>query len=155
MPDARTAGRPDDCWAGRPAFPDQRYSDLDDLESFFYVLAYIIHVYDSQGVSHSIPDVFEEWIEYGQDKRILAKLKKCFLVMPTIPREFSDRWPGAYLELFHDYRRFVENVYRQKDLVIIGRSADGRDGLKTLRLRADDHYDYVLGLFDKAISTLE
>ncbi|KAJ2914094.1 hypothetical protein MD484_g6314, partial [Candolleomyces efflorescens] len=131
------------------------HDHLDDLESFFYVLAYIMHVYDSRGVFHSIPNTFRAWIEYGDNPDVLALLKQGFLVQSTISMEFSDRWPATYLVLFYDFRGFIEKVFRQKDVVINDRPADGRDELKRLRLRADEHYDYILGLFDRAISTLE
>ena len=43
----------------------------------------------------------------------------------------------------------------KKDVIAVERPPDGPDFLRSLRLAADDHYGYVLGLFDNAIATLE
>ncbi|KAJ2914096.1 hypothetical protein MD484_g6317, partial [Candolleomyces efflorescens] len=132
------------------------HDHLDDLESFFYILSFIIYAYDSQGTFHSVPDTFQEWIEQAENQRMLAKLKHYFLVFSVaIPIEISSRWPAALLDVFHGFRCFIEKVARQKDVVIVERPVDGRNGLRALRMRADEHYDYILGLFDNAILTLE
>lgn len=57
---------------------------LDDVESFFYVYTYIIHVCDSNGVSFPIPETIQE-LEL-LPARSVAKLKHAFLSEKHLPR---------------------------------------------------------------------
>lgn len=58
----------------------------DDLESFFYVLTHIVHVYDCNGTFHSIADMLNRCDRYEGDR---AALKRGFLTLMRIPRDIS------------------------------------------------------------------
>ncbi|KAJ2928040.1 hypothetical protein H1R20_g9059, partial [Candolleomyces eurysporus] len=131
------------------------HDHLDDLESFLYVLTYVIHVYDSQGVFHSIPNPLQLWNKCGDDHGILATLKESFLAQESIPMDISSRWPDPCLRVFHDFRSFIQSCVHAKIAIIHRKPVDGRDILKSLRLCAEDHYDHVLRLFDEGIAVLE
>ncbi|KAJ2914092.1 hypothetical protein MD484_g6312, partial [Candolleomyces efflorescens] len=131
------------------------HDHLDDLESFLYVLSYIIYVYDSRGVFHSIPSPFEEWIQHENNPSLLSRVKEGSFVFQSTPVEITSRWPAPCIEVLHGFRRFIIDLMHKKDVIAVERPPDGSEFLRSLRLAADDHYGYVLGLFDKAIATLE
>ena len=129
---------------------------MDDLESFIYVLAYIIYHYDCHGVSYPPDKLLKIW---DTSKPIrAAESKEVFLVrtdfMPNL-NVLTSRWPKAVLDVFSNFRRFLLPFWQTKLSLM---SIDLEDVPKTLQRLASDadhHYDEIIRIFDEGIDTLE
>ncbi|KAJ2914987.1 hypothetical protein MD484_g5415, partial [Candolleomyces efflorescens] len=127
----------------------------DDLESFFYILTYIICTYDSQGVCHPVDQLMKQWKGYsGQnasDAKGIFLAKGRFVVSDRI----SPRWPKAVLDVFRSFGSFLDSRLRDR---LNTRYID-RDEVLELSGRmasdADHHYAEILQIFDAGIEALE
>ncbi|KAJ2914988.1 hypothetical protein MD484_g5418, partial [Candolleomyces efflorescens] len=132
------------------------HDHLDDLESFIYVLAYIIYHYDCHGVSYPPDKLLKIW---DTSKPIrAAESKEVFLVrtdfMPNLNALIS-RWPKAVLDVFSNFRRFLLPFWQTK---LSFMSIDLEEVPKTLQRLASDadhHYDEIIRIFDEGIDSLE
>ncbi|KAJ2928036.1 hypothetical protein H1R20_g9047, partial [Candolleomyces eurysporus] len=130
------------------------HDHLDDLESFFYVYSYIIHVYDSSGASYAIPNMFIDWEQYPASE--IADLKHAFLRRKLFNiKEIEERWPKQCIKVFHGFRKFLL-PHAEKKMKIINYGSDKNE--KEIEYLMDDivkHYETVLHLFNNAIDNLE
>ncbi|KAJ3533032.1 hypothetical protein NMY22_g7501 [Coprinellus aureogranulatus] len=137
---------------------------LDDLESFFYLLAYIFLRFRPDGTR--VPDKEEGpslvW-EWADDCPSTASGRKSLVfsmgkVGGRALRLVEGTWGDVCGALFKKYRRWVSQVRSTKTALLYkatrGQSVDA-DPLKTLHARRDEHYAEVLALFDEAIETIK
>ncbi|KAJ2914083.1 hypothetical protein MD484_g6330, partial [Candolleomyces efflorescens] len=131
------------------------HTHLDDIESFFYVLANIIYTFDHRGISQPLGYELTVWNKYGHDAGCLGQLKRGFLLDDPLHNSISSRWPKEFLEVFYAFRSFLRPIAHQK-MVFTFHDAESRasDWQKLIQ-SLDDHYDFVLRLFDEGIAALE
>ena len=131
------------------------HTHLDDIESFFYVLANIIYAFDHGGISQPLGYELTVWNKYGHDAGCLGQLKRGFLLDDPLHNSISSRWPKEFLEVFYAFRSFLRPIAHQK-MVFTFHDAESRaSDWHTLIQSLDDHYDFVLRLFDEGIAALE
>ncbi|RXW23021.1 hypothetical protein EST38_g2829 [Candolleomyces aberdarensis] len=129
------------------------HSHLDDIESFFYVLTDIIHAYDQGGILRSLGSELKLWNMY--DGRRLGTLKRAFLIEQPLPKSISSRWPKAFMDVFYAFRDFLRPIARQKMILCDEEPEERAEDLKALMLSTDDHYNFVIRVFDEGIAALE
>ncbi|KAJ2928390.1 hypothetical protein H1R20_g8695, partial [Candolleomyces eurysporus] len=128
------------------------HSHLDDIESFFYVLTDIIHAYDHGGVLQSLGSELKLWNRY--DGHLLGELKRAFLIEKPLPKSISSRWPKAFVDVFYAFRDFLRPIALQKLIFTDETPEERAEDLRAFMLSADDHYNFVLRLFDEGIAAL-
>ncbi|KAJ2911438.1 hypothetical protein MD484_g8976, partial [Candolleomyces efflorescens] len=126
---------------------------LDDLESFFYVLAHILMAYDPQGEFHGLAVTLQEW---DDPKSALAATSKAeFLSWESAPVPVEERWPIPCSNLLVAYQAFLYPLVTEK-MKLNRRGLDAREGkAKAFADNVDQHYTHVLRLFDEAIDMLD
>jgi hypothetical protein len=129
------------------------HSHLDDIESFFYVFTNIIYAYDHGGISQSLGGELKIWNRH--DEGCLGQLKRAFLLDDPLHKYISSRWPKAFLEVFYAFRNFLQPIARQKMIFTFDEPEERADDWKELLHSLDDHYNFVLRLFDEGIAALE
>ncbi|KAF6765528.1 hypothetical protein DFP72DRAFT_954037 [Ephemerocybe angulata] len=132
--------------------PAQDY--LDDLESFFYVLAHIIFQKHDSGMRKN---GLKKWIRDcgSPDDRISALAKKAFLSIELVPAQFPSFWSAECVDLVISFHKFIAGIVRSKE-TIVGKMDKPWDvkALRNLHEEKDEHYRCVLGLFEKVLSPL-
>ncbi|KAJ2922033.1 hypothetical protein H1R20_g15067, partial [Candolleomyces eurysporus] len=130
------------------------HDHLDDLESFFYVYSYIIHVYDSSGASYDIPELFIDWEQCAASKTVESKYT--FLRRKLLKsKEIEERWPQQCINVFQGFRKFLLPHAEKKMDIINDDSANNETEIKYLMTDIVKHYETVLHLFNNAIDSLE
>ncbi|KAJ2920973.1 hypothetical protein H1R20_g16121, partial [Candolleomyces eurysporus] len=130
------------------------HDHLDDIESFFYVLTYIIYNYDCHGVSHPIDKLLKRW--EASTGTNAAESKEAFLSRGKfIPRTIASRWPNAFLDVFLGFRTLLYPLVQGK-VSIMGMDPEDVPGcLRWFALNAERHYDKIIETFDTGIAALE
>ncbi|KAJ2914980.1 hypothetical protein MD484_g5412, partial [Candolleomyces efflorescens] len=130
------------------------HDHVDDLESFFYILTYIVYTYDSRGNTYPRHELLREWKSYAGHNA--ADAKGVFLVAETdVDPIIAPRWPDALLDVFCGFRTLLADLFEDRQHA---RRLNPKKVLKLLEDMAsnvDHHYDEVLQLFDTGIDALE
>ncbi|RXW23299.1 hypothetical protein EST38_g2556 [Candolleomyces aberdarensis] len=130
------------------------HDHLDDLESFFYVYSYIIHVYDSSGASYAIPNMFIRWEQSPAAE--IVELKHAFLRRKNLNgKGVEERWPKQCIKVFQGFRKFLLPHADKKTNIIYHDSYENKKDFKYLMDDIVKHYETVLHLFNNAIDSLE
>ncbi|KAJ2913155.1 hypothetical protein MD484_g7260, partial [Candolleomyces efflorescens] len=125
---------------------------LDDLESFFYVLAHIFWVYDPQGTFLSIPHRVAGWDD--EDALLVATRKEAFLSWTSPPVPMRKRWPIPCLNLLLGFQAFLYPLVL-KTMNFNQDPDEMTDEIEASLNNVVQHYTHVLQLFDEAIEALE
>ncbi|KAJ2913695.1 hypothetical protein MD484_g6740, partial [Candolleomyces efflorescens] len=126
---------------------------LDDLESFFYVLAHIFWVYDPEGKFHSIPERVEGWDH--PNPILVATRKQAFLSWTTPPVTMEKRWPIPCLNLLLAFQAFLRPLVAKKFRLNEEPADARRDEAEVFVTDVAEHYSHVLQLFDEAIEMMD
>jgi hypothetical protein len=140
--------------------PDEQpipHDHLDDLESFFYILTYIIYTYDSQGASYPMDTLLKRW---KSNTGMSAAGHKGFFLLrgKYVPDTIASRWPKALLDVFSGFGAFLSPLSQEK---VSTRYMEPEEVPELLRLlrgmasNAEQHYDEILRIFDAGIEALE
>ncbi|KAJ2926513.1 hypothetical protein H1R20_g10571, partial [Candolleomyces eurysporus] len=136
---------------------------LDDLESLFWVFSYLLLTYKVDGkraASNYLQDDVSSW---GQDPSAALMAKFVFLDDDSMDREIEklmdEGWRYACTELFSKFRVYMNTLARKKRRLISESDSVTGDGLpnrfSSLLENVDEHYEYVLGLFDDALKKVK
>ncbi|KAJ2914090.1 hypothetical protein MD484_g6303, partial [Candolleomyces efflorescens] len=128
------------------------HDHLDDLESFFYILAHIVYGHDRHGSLHKLSSDMALWESESGD---IGPLKEYILFKPYLPKAVSSRWPASVLGVFYGFRKFIWSIVSEKVALLDEEPEDRVETLKSWRLSAEEHYDLVLRIFDEGIAALE
>ncbi|KAJ2915009.1 hypothetical protein MD484_g5421, partial [Candolleomyces efflorescens] len=75
------------------------HDHVDDIESFFWILTYIVYTYDSKGVYHGMDKMLRKWEKLtgspASNEKGLFLLEREFF-----PGTISPRWPKALLDVY-------------------------------------------------------
>ncbi|KAJ2928389.1 hypothetical protein H1R20_g8696, partial [Candolleomyces eurysporus] len=137
--------------------PPLAHDHLDDMESFFYVYTYIIHVFDANGVSFPIPKLMLSWKR--SDAEHGARFKQAYLADKYISKQIGQRWPKPCIELLHEFQDWLQPYAGKKRELTLrnleDRGSIGGEELKALMEAIAAQYRSVIRLFNKAIRDLE
>ncbi|KAJ2912079.1 hypothetical protein MD484_g8337, partial [Candolleomyces efflorescens] len=126
---------------------------LDDLESFFYVLAHILFTYDPQGALQPLSPTVQGWD--NRNPGMAATLKQGFLTWNRAPIPVRQRWPIPCSNLLLAYQAFlcplVSTKVRLNEEDPVAREVEARAFVTNV----DQHYAHVLRIFDEAINMLD
>ncbi|TEB19358.1 hypothetical protein FA13DRAFT_1697927 [Coprinellus micaceus] len=133
---------------------------LDDLESFFYLLAFIFLAHTPNGGriprEEEGPSIVWAWADRDPDAANTAK-EALLGLGPTARlamRLVESTWGPHCASLFDKYRNYVSDIYYQKLDFLSAADGDG-DPFKYLHLRRDEQYLDVLSMLDQAISAIQ
>ncbi|RXW17451.1 hypothetical protein EST38_g8398 [Candolleomyces aberdarensis] len=126
---------------------------LDDLESFFYILAQIIFGYDPLGASHPLLHPISRWD--ADDCELAAAFKESVFTWDFLPSTIEERWPAPCCNLIVAFGTFLGPLARKKHDVN-RRTLEQRKYAKSkdMLTKVHEHYTHVLQLFDRAIYML-
>ncbi|KAF5341154.1 hypothetical protein D9611_006046 [Ephemerocybe angulata] len=131
---------------------------IDDLESFFYVLCYLL--YGFEGVNVQFPDAFGPDSVLGEWERRTPRMasyrKEIYITMEgpayRAPPPF---WSVACINLCDKYRKFLAPLIDAKGHIRRKHpSLITREELQEIYSGVDNHYADVLAMFDTALVEL-
>lgn len=133
---------------------------LDDLESFFYVLSELMmtRVCDGREVNAEAREILKSWDTCDQP---VAKSSKTCFVKFSLNRGLldSEYWGKACLQLFKDFRKFIQEIVDEKAEIRAMEDSDEEkmELFKAMRQgdKLDAHYDALDALFGKALDALK
>ncbi|KAJ2914316.1 hypothetical protein MD484_g6092, partial [Candolleomyces efflorescens] len=131
------------------------HSHLDDLESFVYVITYIMFNYDYTGAARKPFDLTQQWSLMSN--RAEASDKEAYLLREFIEKE-SDvhtTWPPSCIKLLLDYKSWLCELNRQKNCFTNIKPDVRKSAWDKLMEQIWDHYQTVLGFFDEAIEKMD
>ncbi|KAF4609494.1 hypothetical protein D9613_012347 [Agrocybe pediades] len=134
----------------RPGFENRHPHDyLDDLESFLYVLCWIAQRFENPGnLRKDPPPYFEKWKATPYDNAEDSKV--AFFIGRKLPSTSLFFGP-IFDTLIEEFRLFLSekvlDKYRSRDTTF--------PALESLKDVAQEHYNEVLAIFDKAIFAME
>ncbi|RXW12794.1 hypothetical protein EST38_g13062 [Candolleomyces aberdarensis] len=133
---------------------------LDDLESFFWVFSYILLMYKANG-ELAVEGLLQEGVRrWNRAATFAHDTKSAFLNCPAtsydVAREMDEGWRHACIELFSKFKDYMSNLATEKRRLLfehMGTEAEGEhpNRFSSLLEHVDEHYDYILGLFDDAL----
>ncbi|KAJ2919897.1 hypothetical protein MD484_g612, partial [Candolleomyces efflorescens] len=130
---------------------------LDDIESFFYVLCYLMLSFNGDG-EHTKAELSSEMRNWDNDDPTLAANRKwMFISWPLLAEDcVLHYWQEPCVSLLKDFKKFVENIVQTKIQIFATEITDEerRTKVENLHGKIDEHYKQVLDLFDKAIEML-
>ena len=136
----------------------QRHDFIDDLESFFWVYAWVMTVHNGPGMRKLVPESEQNMQTRFWETAIDPSYHawKRFYLRDDDDPEFENFTPyfskEVYLTLFHDLRSLLHSYCDQKV-----RRRRGSNGIRLeidLFDEMDEIYSKMLGSFDTAINTL-
>ncbi|KAJ2915010.1 hypothetical protein MD484_g5420, partial [Candolleomyces efflorescens] len=130
------------------------HDHVDDLESFFYILTYIVYTYDSRGNTYPRHELFKEWKSYAGHNA--ADAKGVYLVSETdVDPIIAPRWPNALLDVFCGFRTFLADLFEDRQHARRMEPEEVLELLEEMASKVDQHYDEVLQMFDTGIQALD
>ncbi|TEB37855.1 hypothetical protein FA13DRAFT_1656842 [Coprinellus micaceus] len=135
---------------------------LDDLESFFYLLAYIFLSYRPDGTplpsGEEGPSIAWGWSEESASAA-QANKRLLFGAGPGASRALrlvEDTWGPVCGTLFDEFRWWVFEKHDEKDELLGGYPSERvPNPLEPLHSHRDEHYAQVLNFFDEAIEAAQ
>ncbi|RXW24320.1 hypothetical protein EST38_g1512 [Candolleomyces aberdarensis] len=136
---------------------------LDDLESFFWVFSYLLLTYKADGKRAARNYLQDDVSSWGQDPSVAFMAKFVFLDDDSMDWEIEklmdEGWRYACTELFSKFRVYMNTLARKKKRLISKCNSVTGDGFpnrfSSLLENVDEHYEYVLGLFDDALKKVK
>ncbi|KAJ2914983.1 hypothetical protein MD484_g5411, partial [Candolleomyces efflorescens] len=130
------------------------HDHVDDLESFFYILTYIIYTYDSHGTAYPMDALLTRWkslagLHAAESKGVYLTAKR------YVPATIARRWPEAALDVFRGFRLFIGDLFQDRMPAKYMKPEELTAMLTEMASKVDQHYDEILQLFDTGIDTLE
>ncbi|TFK23553.1 hypothetical protein FA15DRAFT_642331 [Coprinopsis marcescibilis] len=129
----------------------QAHDHLDDIESFFYVLCYLMLLYKEPGLKNKkVSELLTLW--ENDHPSIALNSKGMFIYKPSIKADLamvSDFWGETCKDLLEKFRKRVQEMVVAKDHV-----RDGNISIEAVRKEGLYWYDEILALFEGAISEL-
>ncbi|KAJ2919915.1 hypothetical protein MD484_g512, partial [Candolleomyces efflorescens] len=135
---------------------------LDDLEGYFWVLAYLLFTHKADGTRapenfmrthvfswpHAIPFIaYSMKFDFLYSRRIEKSAKE----------DMDEGWRDACMDLFLSFRECMSKLAKEKDDLFYQKQDETElagalpNRFSSLLKHVDEHYDYVLGLFDAAL----
>ena len=133
------------------------HDHLDELEAFLYVFGYIVHSYNGPG-EFDPPSFILDWIE-AKTPQAHYLLKSVYLLHadPTLDESIKPFWSDATVELYLEFYMFIRQRAAEKERVRLWRhlkDEEREEILDGITSNPESHYDFVIGLFDRAIEIL-
>jgi hypothetical protein len=129
---------------------------LDDIESFFYVLCYLMLCFNGAGeyTKAILSAEVKKWD--SDDPTVAANQKWTFVSWPLAEDCVSSYWEDPCVSLLEDFKEFIEDIVKAKTKIFAARITDKekREKIENLHGKINEHYKKVLDLFDKAIEML-
>ncbi|KAJ2913150.1 hypothetical protein MD484_g7248, partial [Candolleomyces efflorescens] len=139
---------------GRLRYPIA-HDHMDDLESFCYVLTQIIYTYDPTGDERSPFNLLIEWELKDNSNEADSKVSYLSRDVVEVESGVEEIWPQSCTHLLIEFKGFLKEIHQEKRR-LANLAPDARKAaLKKLVRKADEHYKFVLGIFDKAIEKVE
>lgn len=133
------------------------HDQLDDLESIYYILFDLMNSWEGVGLLvKERPQVVRFWDE-EDDRYFCATAKQSHFLDPSEPdmSSISTYWLPAMRELIIGLYRVIRKLILSKRPMRNLNSDSRRMALQNLLATADDRYEEILSLFDKALVDLE
>ncbi|KAJ2914303.1 hypothetical protein MD484_g6105, partial [Candolleomyces efflorescens] len=136
---------------------------LDDLESFFWILTYILLTFKPNGNRMPRSPYLERTVLpwAGNNASIICDHKWRFLDSPRIVSEarsaIDPGWQCIYDDLFLGFRAFAREIMFEKDSLVYEEASDGSPAANRFAPILDkfeDHYARIIGFFDAALKKL-
>ena len=133
---------------------------LDDLESFLYVVVFLLLTYMPDGsfvsTEDEVPPIIRSWaIEPPNEAAVNKKefiREFCFSRSSYI---VDKNWGPIYTNVFEKFRRFAARIISHKeDILRRPRHQAGSNPLAKLHKGREKHYEEVLAMFDNAIKAV-
>ncbi|KAJ2915273.1 hypothetical protein MD484_g5152, partial [Candolleomyces efflorescens] len=134
---------------------------LDDLESFFWVFSYILLMYKADGTLAAEGPLQQAVRRWNCEPTFAYDVKRAFLDCSItsweVNREMDEGWRQACTELFSKFKDYMCDLGSEKrrlyyedhtDIEVEGKFPNR---FSSLLEHVDEHYDYILGLFDDAL----
>jgi hypothetical protein len=131
------------------------HDHLDDLESFVYVLTHIMYAYDQTGAERPPFGLLVGWELKDSLNEAESKVSYLGRALVEIESGVGELWPQSCTDLLMEFKDFLHEIYRQKRGLANKAPHIRKEALKKLVRKADEHYKFVVGLFDKAIEKIE
>ncbi|RXW11192.1 hypothetical protein EST38_g14663 [Candolleomyces aberdarensis] len=133
------------------------HDHLDDLEAFLYVFGFIVHSYSGPG-EFNPPSFIVDWMD-AKTPQAHQLLKSVYLLRPdpTPNEEIQPFWSDATIGLYVQFYTFIRQIAAEKERIRLWRhltDEEREEILDGMRSNVDSHYDFVLGIFDRAIQIL-
>ncbi|KAJ2936992.1 hypothetical protein H1R20_g97, partial [Candolleomyces eurysporus] len=146
---------------GEEILPAQDY--LDDLESFFWILVFLIFIYKPNGEKapfHSFHDriwKFQEQATSYLQKSLFINNKS---ILHTARKAIHPDWHAACFDLLLQFHEFVHNIHQAKEARFFDRMDPLPNGTIPNRFSelledVNRTYKYIIGLFDETLKELK
>ncbi|RXW14933.1 hypothetical protein EST38_g10927 [Candolleomyces aberdarensis] len=141
--------------------PAQDY--LDDLESFFWLLVFLLFMYKPNGEKLP-PHSFHNQIWSFENEVSSYSMKSVFINNPSTLHDAEQAidpdWHPACYKLFLNFYDFIHRVHQEKESGIGKRKGPLPDGIVPNRYtdllhNVNDDYKYIIKLFDAALIELK
>jgi hypothetical protein len=131
---------------------------LDDLESIFYVLCYLMFSFSGAGDQATAIRRGKKLDRWDVSDTSSAAASKISFMARRIPVEVcvAPYWGKACISLLTGFKSFLAPIVHEKGQIFEGELTreEKKQRIEGLHKKMDEHYDTVLGLFDKAIELL-
>ncbi|RXW17568.1 hypothetical protein EST38_g8280 [Candolleomyces aberdarensis] len=128
---------------------------LDDLEAFFWVFAYIIIVYKSNGEKSPLSPLRRAVRLWNQEASLASSSKYPFLHSANTPLQVEETidqgWHFACLDLFIQFKDYMSQLAGKKEKLTYASRDPNPNRFSSLLEPVDKHYDHILALFDDAL----
>ncbi|RXW19743.1 hypothetical protein EST38_g6120 [Candolleomyces aberdarensis] len=140
--------------------PAQDY--LDDLESFFWLLVFLLFIYKPNGEKMA-KHIFHDNIWKFENEADSHKAKVYFIETPSIIHNASlaihPDWPASCFKLFRKFYNFVRNIRQAKESALYDLKEPGANGATPNRFsgileNVNSNYATIIGYFDAALQEL-
>ncbi|RXW16169.1 hypothetical protein EST38_g9687 [Candolleomyces aberdarensis] len=146
---------------GEEILPAQDY--LDDLESFFWILVFLLFIYKPNGEKapfHSFHDRIWELQEQATSYRQKSSFINNKSILHTARKAIHPDWHAACFDLFLQLHEFVHNIHQAKEVRFFDRMAPLPDGTVPNRFSdlledVNRTYKYIIALFDETLKELK
>ncbi|KAJ2925070.1 hypothetical protein H1R20_g12023, partial [Candolleomyces eurysporus] len=134
---------------------------LDDLEAFFWVFSYLVCFYRADGTP-APKSIFQahpqSWLKANPVDAHLKKLSFMSLrgIVYEVKRYMDEGWHLACADLFFKFRDYMWKLANRKEELAFEDfegepDESGPNKFSSMLKDVDEHYDYILGLFDEAL----
>lgn len=134
---------------------------IDDLQSFFYVLCYLLLVHRPDGTRLPSdgcgPALVKAW---GDDEPVLAlSAKQRFIVdgplKSVAPGIIEETWGPVVRDMFVKFFNLIRDIMNEKDEIVLKQFNFDPSTLTDLHAKSDAHYSQALRILDDALRELE
>jgi hypothetical protein len=142
-------------WSYEPESNATAHDYLDDIESFFLVLAHLM--FGWSGIEQEIKPKPVSLLDWDNDvPRIARVAKELFLLKDLDMTAIASFWSDPCRDLLESFHAFLKGISAVKEKMRKASNPDSRlKRLQKLHAKRQAHYDTVKAMFDKALDEIE